>query len=118
MLDISDRFRTFLTTDPRLDVMVEREHTYYHGQSALVYALITGLGTISMIMNGGPMLASGLGHRVHQAGSMGKLAAAERKVPGAKGGAGAGAATQATGGVAAGAAAAHAVLLQVTKGPK
>ena len=89
--------------------MVEREDTYYHGRSALVHALITGLGTISMIMNGGATLASGLGHRMHQAGSMGKRAAAERKVPGAMGCAGAGAATLATGGVAAGAAAAHAV---------
>ena len=63
------------------------------------------------------MPASGLGERLRQADSMGKGAAADG-VPRAMGGAGAGAATLAMGGVAADAAAAHAVLSQVTKGPK
>ena len=40
--DIFDRFRTTLTSDPRLDVLVEHEDTYYQGQSELVHALITG----------------------------------------------------------------------------
>ena len=29
--DVFDGFRSTLTTDPRLDVMVEREDTYYQG---------------------------------------------------------------------------------------
>ena len=50
--DVFDRFRTALTTDPRLDVMVEREDAYYRGQSDLVHALITGLGTIIAALMG------------------------------------------------------------------
>jgi putative ABC transport system permease protein len=50
--DVFDRFRSTLTTDPRLDVMVEREDTYYQGQSELVHALITGLGTVIAVLMG------------------------------------------------------------------
>ena len=50
--DVFDRFRTALTADPRLDVMVEREDTYYQRQSELVHALITGLGTIIAVLMG------------------------------------------------------------------
>ena len=50
--DIFDRFRTTLTSDPRLDVMVEREDAYYQGQSELIHALITGLGTIIAALMG------------------------------------------------------------------
>ena len=50
--DVFDRFRTTLTTDPRLDVRVEREDAYYQGQSELVHALITGLGTIIAALMG------------------------------------------------------------------
>ena len=40
--DIFDRFQATLTADPRLDVMVEREDTYYQGRSELVHALVAG----------------------------------------------------------------------------
>ena len=50
--DIFDRFRTTLTADPRLDVMVEREDAYYQERSELVHALITGLGTIIAALMG------------------------------------------------------------------
>ena len=50
--DVFDRFRTTLTSDPRLDVMVEREDAYYRGQSELIHALITGLGTIIAVLMG------------------------------------------------------------------
>ncbi|MCY4121272.1 MAG: ABC transporter permease [Acidobacteria bacterium] len=50
--DVFDRFQATLTTDPRLDVMVEREDAYYRGQSELVHALITGLGTIVAVLMG------------------------------------------------------------------
>ena len=50
--DVFDRFRDALTTDPRLDVLVEREDVYYRGQSDLVHALITGLGTIIAVLMG------------------------------------------------------------------
>ena len=50
--DVFDRFRTTLTADPRLDVMVEREDAYYQGQSELVHAVIIGLGTIIAALMG------------------------------------------------------------------
>ena len=50
--DVFDRFRTTLTADPRLDVMVERGDAYYRERSELVHALITGLGTIIAVLMG------------------------------------------------------------------
>ena len=50
--DVFDRFRTTLTADPRLDVMVEREDAYYQGQSELAHAVIIGLGTIIAALMG------------------------------------------------------------------
>ena len=50
--DIFDRIQAALITDPRLAVMVEREDTYYQGQSELVHALITGLRTIIAVLMG------------------------------------------------------------------
>ena len=45
-------FEDALTTDPRLDVMVEREDEYYIGQSQLITAIITGIGTVVAILMG------------------------------------------------------------------
>jgi putative ABC transport system permease protein len=48
-LESADGFKEFkdsLTADPRLKVMVVRQSEYYEEQSALVYRLITGLGTL------------------------------------------------------------------------
>ena len=45
-----DTFRDALTTDPRLDVMVERETDYYAGQSELMTGIIRGVGTIIAIL--------------------------------------------------------------------
>ena len=50
--DAFDSFRTALTADPRLDVLVERQDTYYQARSELVHALITGLGTIIAALMG------------------------------------------------------------------
>ena len=47
--DVFDRFRTTLTADPRLDVMVEREDAYYQERSELVHALITGRSTATRL---------------------------------------------------------------------
>ena len=47
-----DRFRDALTTDPRLDVMVERETDYYAAQSELMTGIIRGVGTIIAILMG------------------------------------------------------------------
>jgi len=41
-----DRFKDALTADPRLDVKVVRETDYYAEQSEILYAIITGLGTV------------------------------------------------------------------------
>ena len=41
-----DRFKDSLTADPRLDVKVVRETDYYAEQSEILYAIITGLGTV------------------------------------------------------------------------
>lgn len=40
------RFKDALTADPRLDVKVVRETDYYAEQSEILYAIITGLGTV------------------------------------------------------------------------
>ena len=54
-----DRFQAALTSDPRLNVMVEREDVYYRGQSDLVHALITGLGaTIAILMGIGAVFGA------------------------------------------------------------
>lgn len=47
-----DSFQAALMTDPRLDVMVQREDVHFRAQSDLVYALITGLGTIIAALMG------------------------------------------------------------------
>ena len=39
-------FRDALASDPRLDVMVEREDVFYVGQSQLIHSIITGIGTV------------------------------------------------------------------------
>jgi putative ABC transport system permease protein len=41
-----DDFRDALTSDPRLRVKVIRENDYYAGQSQLLHAIITGLGSL------------------------------------------------------------------------
>ncbi|MBQ91568.1 MAG: hypothetical protein CL441_09225 [Acidimicrobiaceae bacterium] len=54
-LDSAEAFQQFkdsLTTDPRLDVQVERETDYYSSQSAQVRAIITGIGTIIAVLMG------------------------------------------------------------------
>ena len=50
--DAFDTFKDALTTDPRLDVMVEREDDYYVGQSQTVTAIITGIGTVIALLMG------------------------------------------------------------------
>ncbi len=50
--DAFDTFKDALTTDPRLDVMVEREEDYYVGQSQTVTAIITGIGTVIALLMG------------------------------------------------------------------
>lgn len=45
-------FEDTLITDPRLDVMVEREDEYYLGQSQLITAIITGIGTVVAVLMG------------------------------------------------------------------
>ena len=47
-----DTFRDALTTDPRLDVMVERETDYYAGQSELMTGIIRGVGTVIAVLMG------------------------------------------------------------------
>ena len=47
-----DTFSDALTTDPRLDVMVERETDYYAGQSELMTGIIRGVGTVIAILMG------------------------------------------------------------------
>ncbi len=47
-----DNFRDALTTDPRLDVMVERETDYYAGQSELMTGIIRGVGTFIAVLMG------------------------------------------------------------------
>ena len=50
--DVFQSFEDALTTDPRLDVMVEREDEYYLGQSQLITAIITGIGTVVAVLMG------------------------------------------------------------------
>jgi len=61
-LEGPDRFQEFadaLTTDPRLNVKVERTEDFYSGQSAMMYGLITGLGSIiAAIMGLGAMFGA------------------------------------------------------------
>ncbi len=47
-----DAFKDALTTDPRLDVMVEREEDYYLGQTQTVTAIITGIGAVIAFLMG------------------------------------------------------------------
>jgi len=47
-----DAFKDALTTDPRLQVQVERESDYYAGQSELLHGVITGLGTLVAALMG------------------------------------------------------------------
>ena len=50
--DAFDEFKDVLTSDPRLNVKPMRESEYYDSQSAAVYNMITGLGTIIAIIMG------------------------------------------------------------------
>ena len=50
--DAFDAFKDALTTDPRLDVMVEREEDYYVGQTEAVTAIITGIATVIAFLMG------------------------------------------------------------------
>ena len=47
-----ESFKDALTTDPRLDVMVEREDVYYLGQSQAIHGIITGIGTVIALLMG------------------------------------------------------------------
>ena len=54
-LDSPDSLQSFkdaLTTDPRLDVQVERETDYYSSQSSQVRGIITGIGTVIAVLMG------------------------------------------------------------------
>ncbi len=54
-LDSEDAFQAFkdtLTTDPRLDVQVERETDYYRSQSSQIRGIITGIGSVIAILMG------------------------------------------------------------------
>ena len=50
--DAFDAFKDALTTDPRLDVMVEREEDYYVGQTEAVTAIITGIASVIAFLMG------------------------------------------------------------------
>ncbi len=57
--DAFDAFKDALTTDPRLDVMVEREEDYYLGQTETVTAIITGIaGVIAFLMGIGAVFGA------------------------------------------------------------
>ena len=57
--DAFDAFKDALTTDPRLDVMVEREEDYYIGQTEAVTAIITGIaGVIAFLMGIGAVFGA------------------------------------------------------------
>ena len=57
--DAFDVFKDALTTDPRLDVMVEREEDYYLGQTQAVTAIITGIaGVIAFLMGIGAVFGA------------------------------------------------------------
>ena len=49
---VFQEFKDALTTDPRLDVMVEREGDYYAAQSRMIHGIITGLGTVIAALMG------------------------------------------------------------------
>ena len=54
-LDSADSFQEFkdtLTTDPRLNVKVETESQFYSSQTAQIYRLITGLGSLVAALMG------------------------------------------------------------------
>ena len=54
-LESPDTFQSFkdaLTTDPRLDVQVERETDYYRSQSSQVRGIITGIGSVIALLMG------------------------------------------------------------------
>ena len=54
-LESDDAFQPFkdaLTTDPRLDVMVERESDYFAAQSQQLSAIITGIGSVIAVLMG------------------------------------------------------------------
>ena len=50
--DAFESFRDALTTDPRLDVMVEREDEYYAEQSQMMHGIITDIGTVIAVLMG------------------------------------------------------------------
>lgn len=50
--DSYQEFKDALTTDPRLNVKPMREADYYDAQSALLYRLISGLGTLIAVIMG------------------------------------------------------------------
>jgi putative ABC transport system permease protein len=50
--DALDGFRKTLTTDPRLEVQVDRETEYYEKESQMLTGLITGLGSLVAIVMG------------------------------------------------------------------
>lgn len=57
--DAFQEFKDALTSDPRLNVKPMRETEYYAEQSAMLYNLITGLGTlIAVIMGLGAMFGA------------------------------------------------------------
>lgn len=50
--DSFQEFKDALTSDPRLNVKPMREADYYDSQSAMLYGLITGLGTLIAVIMG------------------------------------------------------------------
>ena len=48
--DDFEPFKDALTSDPRLDVMVEREDAWYQEQSQVVTGIITGIGTVIALL--------------------------------------------------------------------
>ena len=48
--DDFELFKDALTSDPRLDVMVEREDAWYQGQSQVITGVITGIGTVIALL--------------------------------------------------------------------
>ncbi len=58
-IDAFTEFKDSLTTDPRVNVKVLRESEYYAGQTEILTAVITGLGTlIAVIMGLGAMFGA------------------------------------------------------------
>jgi len=50
--DAYQEFKDALTSDPRLNVKPMRESEYYESQSAMLYKLVTGLGTLIAVIMG------------------------------------------------------------------